>query len=60
MSNSKQPNITIIGAAAFWHALKLLSSHNFELCLCSLDIQINSAKFAEVADLSNIPSISRL
>ena len=38
MSNSGQPNITIIGAAAFLHASKLPGSHNFELCLCSLDI----------------------
>ena len=38
MSNSGRPNITIIGAAAFLHASKLLGSHNFELCLCSLDI----------------------
>jgi len=38
------------------HTLKLLSSHNFELCLHSSDIQANSVKFAEAPDLSNIPS----
>jgi len=38
MSNSEQLNITIIGAAAFLQASKLLSSSNFELYLCSLDI----------------------
>jgi len=56
MSNFGQPNITIIGAAAFLHASKLPGSHNFELCLCSLDIQANSAKLAETSDLSNVPS----
>jgi len=56
MSNSEQPNIAIIGAAAFLHISKILSSHNFELCLCSLDIQANSAKLAETPDLSNVPS----
>ena len=54
--NSKWPNITIIGATAFLCTLKLLGSHNFELCLCSLDIQANSAKLAETSDLSNILS----
>jgi len=38
------------------HALKLLGSHNFELCLCSLDIQTNFAKLAETPNLFNIPS----
>jgi len=38
------------------HASKLLDSHNFELCLCSSDIQANFAKLAETPDLSNIPS----
>jgi len=56
MSNSEWPNITIIGAAAFLCASKLLGSHNFELYLCSLDIQANSAKLAEIPDLSNVPS----
>jgi len=56
MSNSGRPNIAIIGAAAFLRASKLLGSHNFELCLCSLDIQANSAKLAETPDLSNVPS----
>jgi len=56
MSNSRQPNITIIGAVAFLHASKLPGSHNFELCLHSLDIQANSAKLTETPDLSNIPS----
>jgi len=56
VSNSGRPNIAIIGAAAFLHASKLLGSHNFELCLRSLDIQANSAKLAETPDLSNILS----
>jgi len=56
ISNSRQLNIAIIGAAAFLHASKLLGSHNFELCLCSSDIQANSAKLAETPDLSNVPS----
>jgi len=56
VSNSGQPNIAIIGAAAFLRASKLPGFHNFELCLRSLDIQANSAKLAETPDLSNIPS----
>ena len=56
MSNFKWPNITIIGVAAFLYASKLLGFHNFELCLCSSDIQANSAKLAEASDLSNVPS----
>ena len=56
ISNSEQPNITIIGAVAFLHASKLPGSHNFELCLHFLDIQANSTKLAEIPDLSNVPS----
>ena len=56
VSNSKQPNIAIIGAAAFLHASKLSGSHNFKLCLCSSDIQANSTKLTETPDLSNVPS----
>jgi len=56
MSNSERPNITIIGAAAFLHTSKPLGFHNFELCLCSSDIQANSAKLAEAPDLSNVSS----
>ena len=56
MSNSRRPNIAIIGAAAFLRASKLPGSHNFELCLHSLDIQANSTKLAETSDLSNVPS----
>ena len=56
VSNSEQPNIAIIGAAAFLHASKLPGSHNFELCFHSSDIQANSAKLAETPDLSNVPS----
>ena len=56
VSNPGQPNITVIGAAAFLHASKLLGSHNFELCLCSLDIQANSTKLAEAPDFSNVSS----
>ena len=37
-------------------ALNLLGSSNFELCICSSDIQVNSAKFVEAPDLSNVPS----
>ena len=55
VSNSERPNIAIIGAAVFLHASKLPGSHNFELCLCSLDIQANSAKLVETPDLSNVP-----
>jgi len=44
VSNSEQPNITIIGAAAFLRASKLSGSYNFELCLYSSDIQANSVK----------------
>ena len=54
--NSERPNITIIGTVAFLHALKLPGSHNFELCLCSSDIQANFTKLAETSDLSNISS----
>ena len=56
VSNSERLNIAIIGAAVFLRASKLSGSHNFELCLCSSDIQTNSAKLAETPDLSNIPS----
>ena len=56
MSNSEQPNITIIGAAAFLCISTLLGSNNFELCLRSLDIQANSTKLAETPDLSNVSS----
>jgi len=56
MSNSGRPNIAIIGAAAFLRTSKLPGSHNFELCLCSSDIQANSAKLTETPDISNIPS----
>jgi len=38
------------------HVSKLPGSHNFELCLCSSDIQANSTKLVETPDLSNIPS----
>jgi len=56
MSNSKQPNITIISTAAFLHASKLPGSSNFELCFYFLNIQANSAKLAEASDFSNVPS----
>ena len=56
VSNFKRPNIAIIGATAFLHALKLPGSHNFKLCLCFLNIQANSAKLAETPNLSNVPS----
>jgi len=56
MSNSEQPKIAIISAAAFLCISKLLGSSNFELYLCSLDIQADSAKLAEAPDLSNILS----
>jgi len=56
MSNSKQPNIAIIGAVAFLCTSKLPGFSNFELYLHSLDIQANSAKLIEAPDLSNVPS----
>jgi len=56
MSNSKQSNIAIIGAAAFLHVSKLPDSSNFKICLCSSDIQANSAKLAKAPNLSNVPS----
>jgi len=56
VSNSEQSNITIIGAAVFLCTSKLSGSYNFELCLCSLDIQANSTKLVEAPDLSNISS----
>ena len=56
VSNSKWPNITIIGVVAFLHASKLPGFHNFELYLHFSDVQANSAKLAEAPDLSNIPS----
>ena len=56
VSNSEQPNIIIIGAIVFLCTSKLPDSHNFKLCLHSLDIQANSAKLAEASDLSNVPS----
>jgi len=46
----------IIGTAAFVCTSKLLDSYNFELCLCSLDIQANSTKLAKAPDISNVPS----
>jgi len=51
---SEQHNIAIISAMAFLQASKLSGSSNFELCLHSLDTQVNSAKLAKVPDLSNI------
>jgi len=56
MSISERPNIAIIGAVAFLYISKLLGSSNFELCLCSSDIQANSAKLAEAPNLSNVSS----
>jgi len=56
VSNSERPNIVIIRTAVFLSTSKLLGSSNFELCLCSLDIQANSTKLAEAPDLSNVPS----
>ena len=55
MSNSEWPNITIISTTAFLHASKLLGFSNFELYLCFLDIQANSAKLTKTPDLSNVP-----
>jgi len=53
VSNSEQPNIAIIGTAAFLCASKLPGSYNFKLCLHSSDTQANSTK---APDLSNVPS----
>ena len=38
----------------FLHTSKLLSSSNFQLYLCSSDIQANSTKLVEAPNLSNI------
>ena len=54
ISNSNQSNITIISTIVFLYTSKLLGSSNFELYLHSSDIQANSAKLAEVPDLSNV------
>jgi len=56
VSNSKQPNITIIGAVAFLYTSKLLGSNNFKLHLHSSNIQANFAKLAETPNLSNVLS----
>jgi len=56
MSNSEWLNITIIGAIVFLWASKLLGSSNFELYLCSSNIQTNSIKLVEASYLSNVPS----
>ena len=56
VSNSKRPNIAIIGTTAFLRASKLPGFYNFEFCLCSSDIQVNSAKLVETPNLSNVPS----
>ena len=56
MSNFEQPNIAIIGTAAFLHTSKLLGFHNFELCLHFLDIQANTTKLTETPDLFNVSS----
>ena len=53
---SEQPNIAIIGAAAFLQASKILSSSNFKIYFLSTDIQTNPASFAEAPNLSNVPS----
>ena len=45
-----------IGATAYLWASNLLGSNNFELCLCSSDIQVNSTKLTETSDLSNVSS----
>jgi len=56
VSNFKQPIIVIISAAVFLRTSKLPGSYNFELCLCSSDIQANSTKLVETPDLSNVSS----
>jgi len=56
MSASKQPNIAIISTIIFIHTSKLPGSSKFQLYLCSLGIQTNSAQLAEASNLSNIPS----
>jgi len=54
--NDLDTNITIIGTTTFLYTSKLLGSSNFELCLCSSDIQANSTKLAKAPNLSNVPS----
>ena len=44
----------IIGVVAFLYISKLSGSHNFKLCLRSLDIQANSTKLAKAPDLFNV------
>ena len=56
ISNSEQPNIALISAAAFLYVSELLGSSNFELCLHFLNTQANSAKLAEASNPSNDPS----
>ena len=56
ISAFEQPNITIIGAAAFLHVSKLLGSSNFELCLCSLDIQATLQNLQKLLTFLMFPS----
>ena len=56
VSTSEWSKIAIIGFVTFLHASKLPGSSKFYLCLCSSDIQANSAKLSEASDLSNVPS----
>ena len=60
VSNSERPNITIIGTTTFMCASKLPDSHNFKLCLYSLDIQVNSVKQKLLICPMFLPSIINL
>jgi len=53
----EQPNITIIGTAAFLHISKLLGSSKFQICLYFLDIQASAISLVEsIPNLTNISS----
>ena len=54
VSISEWHNIIIIGVTTFLQALNFLSSSNFELYLCSSNIQVNSAKLTEAPNLFNV------
>jgi len=53
--SASETSMSNICATVFLHTSKLLGSSNFELCLCSSNIQANSAKLTEAPDLSNVP-----
>jgi len=56
MSTSEQPSIAIISTTVFLCTSKLLGSSKFQLYLCFLNIQANSAQLVKTSKLLNIPS----